>query len=281
MVNPDDLLNSLVDNSRAYERIIHPREVTNRLGDLRNWADRNPHFEHNEKRSIICAGDPMLIDGQGNMHHYWGSAVMVVFNQFGVVTALEYVSCTPDRNYIREVWRHEVATDKYKYKYLGEAPNVKVACTGRVRVDDPQFTVGDESWHSEKYPDEVPSREFFNNFTSANRTFFINSTTGSFMQGPDFGVIQQVLKAPVTVVKPLIGHMGEKPQEWMVKAAQMITERSCYHYSDHSRYHKKDNPKTTGDIVKKIKKVQVAQFACGLTVSVMSKTSDEQLVEGH
>lgn len=269
-VDPNSLFDEILGNSRSKTKeSIHPETIKKRLENLRDWSRGRPHFER-ERDGVTCAGDPILIDSRGKTHHYWGHAVMIVFNGSGVLTALEYVGCTGDRNYIREVWRHEVATNKYKYMYLGEAPNKKEKiCAGSFQIDDPHYNVGDETWASEKYADEVPDKAFFDHFTGASRTFFVNSVTGTFMQGPDFGAIKQILENPVTVSKTIIGHMQEKPQEWMVQAVQMITERSGYHHSDHGKYHTSDNPKASDSISKTIMKVQLAQFACGLTVSVM------------
>lgn len=238
------------------------------MADLRDWGHGRQHFDHDEREPVRCAGDPMLVDGKGKMHHYWGNALMVIFNRHGVATALEYVGCTDDRNYIKEVWRHELSTNTYKWKYLGEAPN-RTVCTGQIEFDDPQFAVGDGSWDSETYPGEVPPEDFFRKFTPASRTFFINNHTSTFMQGPDFGVLHQVLKRPVTVSKTFVGSINGAPQDWMLKMVEMCAEMSGYHHLDHSHYHRMDNPVASGDIVETIKKVQVAQFALGLTVSAM------------
>ena len=122
----------------------------------------------------------MLIDANGLIHHYWGPALHVNFNGVGIVTALEFVGVTGDRNYIDEVWRLENCSQKYKYKKFTNVPREQRRCTGRVD-DGPRFDVGDSTWASEAADDAEPPTEFMKQFKPAARTFFINCKTGTFM----------------------------------------------------------------------------------------------------
>jgi len=194
---------------------------------------------------------------------------MVNLNRFGVVTALEYVGATADRNYISEVWRHEIPTNKYKYRYL--PPVGPRACTGN-GGDGPTYKIGDYSWGSEECEDAVPPERFFSNFKPAARTFFINCSSGTFMQGPDFGALRTVLHDSgklSDLTKYLIESISIQPQDWMQMSASMIADNSGFHHSDHGPHHKRDCLKTEGPAVEKIQKAQLFQFALGLTVARM------------
>uniref|UniRef100_A0A7S2JE39 Uncharacterized protein n=1 Tax=Alexandrium andersonii TaxID=327968 RepID=A0A7S2JE39_9DINO len=278
MVDVDALLSDLLHNSRRDRAAPHVVSIENRLADLKGWANGLPHYDHDEEvPRVTVAGDPMIIDCNGKMHHYWGSAVVVIFSEFGLITAVEYVACTGDRNYISDVWRHEIASEKWKYRYLDDTPGETRICTGEL-VDGPQFMLGDSSWPSEAYDEEVPPEDFMKKFGPSSRTFFVNGAKGTFMQGPDFGALHQVMKTPVKFSKSLITSMMSKPQEWMMRAVKMITEKSGYHWNDHGKYHKADCPSTSGPLVETIKKVQVAQFACGLTACTMVDEPPPQVV---
>lgn len=267
-VTVEALLNDLLASSRQDRSSINAHSVKTCWKELRRLAKNENHYE--KPAPVTCAGDPMIIDSTGRTHHYWGSALMVNFNRFGVVTALEYVGATPDRNFISEVWRHDVPTNKYKYCEL--PPTEADRCTGEWWRDGPKYSVGDGSWSSEAPDGAVPPQQFLSKFKPANRTFFINTTTGTFMQGPDLGTLRRLLNDK-DKMKCLTNHVleaiGDLPQEWMKSAVGTIAENSGYHYSDHGRYHKSDCPRTEGLVVEKIHKIQLAQFALGFAVSTI------------
>mmetsp|Transcript_112948 Transcript_112948/g.319410 ORF Transcript_112948/g.319410 Transcript_112948/m.319410 type:complete len:282 (+) Transcript_112948:56-901(+) len=270
MASVENLLNGLLSNSRG-QGVLNSTGIDNRLKDLRAFVGGLPHYDHDEPDPprARAVGDPMLIDANGITHHYWGSALMVVCNQFGIVTALEYLACTADRNYLSEVWRHEIATGRYKYRNLDETPGTVRTCVGV--VEGPEFVIGDPTWPSEAFEDAKPPDDFLRKFKGSSRTFFINGKTGSFMQGPDFGALRQVLESPVKISKAIIGGMRDDPRKWMQAAVEMITSKSGYHYSDHEQFHQPNCPRAAETEIDPIKKIQVAQFVCGVATAAMRR----------
>lgn len=207
-------------------------------------------FDHDSPRQkcIRCVGDPMLIDGDDKIVHYFGPAVLVNFNGSGMVTAIEYVGVTKDRNWIAEVWRQEFRNSKYKYRDFRNSSGLVQFCTGRPPVEGPEFHAGDPYWQSEACDGALPPEDFLRKFKPSSRTFFLNCKDSTFMTGPDFGALHSILKRPVEVARTLLnahaGHIGK----WMKRGMRMITQESG-----------KDRKQPI-----KVLKVQLAQFAFGL-----------------
>jgi len=224
--------------------------VSQRLKDFHNFANGAAFTDRGEGGSVAGSvrviGDPMIFDAHGKHHHYWGPAVLVIFNGCGAVTALEYVDTHKDRNYINEVWRHDLLSDTYKYRSLEDEPGVE----------------GDPTWKSERPRDEQPPEEFLTKFRNRARTFFINSKTGCFMEGPAWVSIVRILEHPVKTCNTLLEGSNFDLKTWLPDSVEMITDMSGWAYKDDQRSDATSRP--SKDEVKAVQYVQVAQFTLGL-----------------
>lgn len=203
---------------------------------------------------VRVVGDPEIIDALGRKFHYFGPALLINFDDRGMVRTVEFVGVRRDNDYISEVWQLDVRTARYKYRNLEHTQGISVFTAGNA-THEPQFQAGDMSWSSEKGPDAIPPRDFFQHFKVDSETFFVDCRSGMFVRGPKYGMLKSVLKNPSRFLKSLFGSCSMAPEEWMKLAAQAIALRRSQDISL--------SP------CREMQAVQVAQLTYGLATSAV------------
>ncbi|CAJ1444388.1 unnamed protein product [Effrenium voratum] len=239
-------------------------QVGGQLQSLRTYVAGLPVQPPDDgcRRRVKVVGDPMIIDADGTTHHYWGPAVLVNFNGAGVVTALEFVDTHRDRNYISEVWRYELHSRRYKYRFLEEEGVERVCTRGRGALEGPEYVAGDGSWSSERGDGEVPTEWFLQKFKASARTFFINCSTGTFVEGPPFCAIKSFWDKPTELCAQIFASMEVEPAEWMRKSLDIISSMSGWHHKEEKKG--RANSRDAQDVLD----VLTVHFACGLAAAV-------------
>ena len=187
---------------------------------------------------VKVVGDPEIVDCKGRYFHYLGPALLVNLDCRGMVRSLEFVGVQggkKDSNYIREVWQYDVKTQKFKYRDLRDMqgyPAHRIKCKDagprKLFYGDGWFSRGDVEfhaggqWDSEKDEDAKPPRSFQSKFQKNSETFLVHLQDGTFMRGPKYGRLKEVIEQPQRFLKSLIAQC-QRPDEWMRQAAACIT----------------------------------------------------------
>lgn len=248
-----------------------PESLIRGLASLRHVASEKnrPWLPPNCRVKVV--GDPEIVDRNGRYFHYLGPALLVNFNDQGLVRSLQFVGVEggkKDSNYLKEVWHFDVQTQQFKYRDLRSMQGVpahRIRCKDTTQhgayygnnwtsQGDLEFFPGDDSWTSEKADDAKPSHMFLSAFKPESETLFINCSVGLFARGPNYGVVKQVVESSERFLEPLIAACSWSPKEWMKKAADRI---DCAQVDG-----KPSKPS------EQLQKVQIAQLVFGLSAGL-------------